>query len=131
MHLLRFWFQQVYRGITSLTTMRSSYAQKKPRYTLFSSSELTVCYSVIAECKVILHYVMDSGWFSSLCACASKSREWTVIYQARDWLRERFCIANITSEINCHFKKFWIYIIVQKLAKCFKKDNPMGWVINF
>ena len=22
------------------------------------------------------------------------------IYQARDWLRKRFCIANITSEIN-------------------------------
>ncbi len=25
--------------------------------------------------------------------------EWT----ASDWLRKRFCIANITSEINCHY----------------------------
>ncbi len=55
---------------------------------------------------LICDYVMDSGRFSSLCACTSTSREWTGIYQARDWqLRKRFCIANITSEINCHFKK--------------------------
>ncbi len=46
------------------------------------------------------------------------------ICQARDWLRKIFCIANITSEINCHFKKFLtifiLYIIVQK------KTNPWG-----
>ncbi len=35
----------------------------------------------------------------SLCACASTSRELTGIYQPRDWLRKRFCIANITSEM--------------------------------
>ena len=47
---------------------------------------------------------MDVGWISSLCACACTIREWAGIYQARYWLRG-FCIANLTSEINCHFKK--------------------------
>ncbi len=53
---------------------------------------------------------MDGGWFSSLGACASTSREWTGIYQARDWLRKRFIIANITSEISCHFMCFYVNV---------------------
>ena len=62
-------------------------------------------------------WTVDVGWFSSLCACATKRRGWTGIYHARDW-QKTISIVDITSEINCHFKQFFQSNSGQILISC-------------
>ena len=53
-------------------------------------------------------------------------------YLSSSWLakKRRFCIVNITSAKNRHFKKFLtsfkMYIIEQNVGEISKKDKPMG-----